>query len=257
MKYRLLLCFLILGVVVSTLVGQAFAFQELEIDARFSAESARPGEQITLQVNLDVPEGFHIYGSKNRNNATTFSFADSVALAVAGDPVIPDGKRTKGKAGTERWLEGKVSLEQKFTVSEQAAGEITLSGKLNYMICNKQFCKPPTKKQFTATLRVDAGPEEKEETTDKQSAATVRSMFEAPVRIMSDGKPLNSDQEILEASPVMIDIDHDGKDELVIGGLSGLLTVFENTNEKESGDPVWSNRKIFQVEGKEFRLKNW
>jgi len=253
MKKLLHICSLATAFFVSAMASQAWsADQELEIDAHFSAESVQPGDQVTLKVNLVVPEGFHIYGSKNRNNATTFSFVDSAALTFAGDPVIPNGKRIRGKAGTEHWLEGNVNLEQTFTVGDQASGEVTLNGELAYMICNKQFCRPPAKKQFTATLQV----EEKEATTGKQPS-TASSMFEAPVLIMSDGKSLNENQKILEASPVMIDIDRDGQDELVVGGLSGLLTVFENTNEKESGDPVWSDRRTFQVEGKEFRLKNW
>jgi len=157
MRKRLLLCYLAAGIFMSAIMGRSAVCQELEIDSSFSVESAQPGDQVTLQVNLVIPEGFHIYGSKNQNNATAFSFDDSVALAVSGDPEIPEGKQIEGKVLPEYWLEGKVALKQTFTVGEQAAGETALNGELQFVICSEKRCKPPAKKSFTATLKVVAG----------------------------------------------------------------------------------------------------
>ncbi len=79
--------------------------------------------------------------------------------------------------------------------------------------------------------------------------------FDAPVRLLADGKPLNEVECMLYPSPVLLDIDSDGQRELVCGDLGGNLWVYENV--EEEGDATWGPAVRLQSEGKDLELPNW
>ena len=81
-------------------------------------------------------------------------------------------------------------------------------------------------------------------------------MFDPPVRLTADGKFINDDGKMLYPTPVLLDIDKDGQQELVIGDLWGALWICENGS--KSGDPVWSKpTKLKGANGKELKVPNW
>ncbi|MEM7261845.1 MAG: hypothetical protein AAF488_07610 [Planctomycetota bacterium] len=86
-------------------------------------------------------------------------------------------------------------------------------------------------------------------------AGNTDSMFEAPVRLLVDDQPVNSKANALYPSPVLIDIDLDGRAELVVGDLWGHLRVYENTT--TDGEPTWTGPAKLQADGKELKVSNW
>ena len=80
--------------------------------------------------------------------------------------------------------------------------------------------------------------------------------FAAPELLLADGKPINQVEGMLYPSPVLFDIDNDGRDELVCGDLWGILRVYENI--ASEGDPVWGPAtKLQSVDGEDIKVSNW
>lgn len=79
--------------------------------------------------------------------------------------------------------------------------------------------------------------------------------FEAPVRLLADGRPLNEVEEMPFPSPAVFDVDRDGVRELVVGDLWGRIWIYEAA---ENGDgAAWSAPRKLAVDGEELRVPNW
>lgn len=76
------------------------------------------------------------------------------------------------------------------------------------------------------------------------------SRFETPVELTTEGQPFKG---ILYPSPVIYDIDRDGKKELAIGDLWGRIRVAEFGADRHSFGPA-SNLK---VNDEVLKLNNW
>ena len=80
--------------------------------------------------------------------------------------------------------------------------------------------------------------------------------FAQPELLLADGKPINQVEDMPYPSPVLFDVDRDGKDELVCGDLWGYLWVYENT--AAEGAPVWgAATKLESAEGEVIKVSNW
>ena len=86
-------------------------------------------------------------------------------------------------------------------------------------------------------------------------AADARPAFAAPVRLLAAGQPVNLVEEMPYPSPVLFDVDHDGRRELVCGDLWGYLWVYEDVG--EAGDVEWGAAKKLQVDGEDLKVPNW
>jgi hypothetical protein len=93
----------------------------------------------------------------------------------------------------------------------------------------------------TVTLTARAGPP--------------RALFEPPVRLTSEGLPINQREKLLYPSPVLLDLKGDGQKVLVIGDLWGKLRVYPATGKR--GDLNWGKGKNLQVKGKDLAVPNW
>lgn len=82
-----------------------------------------------------------------------------------------------------------------------------------------------------------------------------RSLFEPPVRLTSDGMHINQREKLLYPSPVLLDLNRDGKKVLVVGDLWGKLRVYEPTGKR--GELNWGSGKNLQVNGKDLTVPNW
>jgi thiol:disulfide interchange protein DsbD len=72
--------------------------------------------------------------------------------------VIPAGRPHESPVGTNWWIESKATIEQRFQVGSGAVdGALQVQGTLQYMACTPEFCDPPAKDPFTATLTITGG----------------------------------------------------------------------------------------------------
>ena len=76
------------------------------------------------------------------------------------------------------------------------------------------------------------------------------SIFVKPKLLMAGDKEMGS--KVLYPSPTLFDIDSDGKKEIIIGGLSGLLRFCKKTN-NGWGKEIFLKAK----DGKKLRFENW
>ncbi len=77
--------------------------------------------------------------------------------------------------------------------------------------------------------------------------------FARPVEITTAGKTY---VDVLYPSPVLHDLNGDGKQELIIGDLRGYLQVAKRDSATDS--PEWGDSQMMQsVEGKDIKFSNW
>ena len=86
-------------------------------------------------------------------------------------------------------------------------------------------------------------------------AQTPRTLFEPPVRLMSEGVPINQKEKLLYPSPVLLNLNGDKQKVLVVGDLWGKLRVYPPTGKR--GDLSWGPGKNLQVKGKDLVVPNW
>lgn len=83
-----------------------------------------------------------------------------------------------------------------------------------------------------------------------------KSLFEPPVRLMSEGVPINQKEQLLYPSPVLLDLNGDKQPKLVVGDLFGNLRVYPALGKR--GDMAWGKGKnLQQANGKELKVPNW
>jgi hypothetical protein len=77
--------------------------------------------------------------------------------------------------------------------------------------------------------------------------------FEQPVEITAGGKTY---VQVLYPSPVLYDVNGDGKRDLIIGDLQGYLQFAERDSSGASTN--WSTSKMMQdANGKDIKFSNW
>jgi len=131
----------------SNTIGQA-AKKQVVVSASVAPQAAAPGEKVELVLSVTIPAGYHIYGSRNSNNPTTVELADSTNFSF--------------------WLTGTKEIRQQITVAETATGTVEISGEVAFMMCDKNFCKPPAKVAFQTQLTVAATDVDKKATEPKK-----------------------------------------------------------------------------------------
>jgi len=143
----------------------------------------------------------------------------------AQEAEVPKGRRhRKNGAATNFWLTGTNEIRQQITVADSASGMIEIAGEIDFMMCDKNFCKPPAKVPFQTQLMVKAPVEDNSPSeTNSPPKAQTNWSFEPPVRLEADGKPI-----------------------LVVGQFSGgKIQIFPSTKDGKFGAGQW-----LKVDGK-------
>ncbi|UCD38680.1 MAG: thioredoxin family protein [Fidelibacterota bacterium] len=125
--------------------------------------TARPGEQIVLQAEIDIEPGWHIYSSDLSGLGpvpTHFELDDSAMIAVFGPFQEPQSKRVwdEGFQIEVGWHSGKFTVSQALVLADLPTGLVTLTGHFVYMACTETHCLPPTYQRFSLNLQIEAGP---------------------------------------------------------------------------------------------------
>ena len=248
----------------------------------------KDSNQFTLEVSLDIKDGWFTYDvyddSENSSTNTTVDLELPEGAKQVGEWDRPLSKPKDGSPETDVFT-GQANFSCKITADEDVIGqkiEVTVS----YQACNDKYCNRPTSKTLSVEIkdstatkkavlkngskngssaRVDPAEKKtakntapkkisKEKISDK--TVFVNELFEAPVRLMSDGKPLEARDSF--PSPAIYDIDGDGVNEMTVGGLRGNLEVFEDSNKSGQGEPIWKSRgSLKDSDGKRIKLTNW
>src|SRR5262245_14141402 len=79
-----------------------------------------------------------------------------------------------------------------------------------------------------------------------------KALFEPPVRLMSEGVPINQKEKLLYPSPVLLDLPGNKEKVLVLGDLWGKLRVYQPIGKR--GDLTWGKGKNLQVNGKDLTV---
>jgi len=126
-----------------------------------SKPEVKVGEPFGVSVELEIPEGWHIYPT------TPTTTGEPTALKFEGTEPAgkPEGPATKthpaeGLAPAYEYYDGKVTLKYPLRLKDGAApGPLELAGKLTYQICNPKNCAP-RKTAVTLNLTVKPGKRE-------------------------------------------------------------------------------------------------
>lgn len=126
--------------------------KKLTVTTSFEPATAAAGDEVTLNIKLQIPEGFHIYGSEHDVSPTTVTITDLDGLAGETEVVVPEGYVVVNDEAAGVWLHNVVSIQAKLKVPDGFT-TATLTGEIKYTLCNDKICDPPATRKFTATLK--------------------------------------------------------------------------------------------------------
>lgn len=133
---------------------------KLRVDAAFEPATARSGEEVTLLLTATVEDGWHAYGTKESINKPVVLKTEKLALGgleAVGTALIPPGDLHQTPIGPSFPLPNTFVVKQKLRVpAGAAAGDVTVSGALDYQVCNETMCLPPMAAKFSVVLKVGA-----------------------------------------------------------------------------------------------------
>jgi hypothetical protein len=128
----------------------------LTAGARFAPPAAKPGDEVLLEVAIEIADGYHVCGSKDEH-ALKLAATDAGGLQTQGAPDFPDGERHEAGGVTSYHVAGKAVLKQRYKVPADARpGVLVYRGALEYVACSATASDPPAKTPFEARLRVGA-----------------------------------------------------------------------------------------------------
>jgi thiol:disulfide interchange protein DsbD len=142
------------------LAAPLLAQGKLTLEARFEPATAAPGAEVELVLAAKVSAGWHAYGTKETTNIPVGlkdKNLQATGLELVGAAVVPPGSR-KSTFGVETWpLPNSFEVRQRFRVVAGFAGpEASVTGQLDYQLCDANMCLAPSKASFTAKLKVGA-----------------------------------------------------------------------------------------------------
>ncbi len=149
-----------LGLLLSLLSPLLAQGPKLRVDAAFEPAAARAGEEVTLLLTATVEDGWHAYGTQESINKPVVLKTEKLALGgleAVGPALIPPGDPHQTPIGPSFPLPSTFVVKQKLRVpAGAAAADITVSGALDYQVCNETMCLPPMAAKFSVVLKVSA-----------------------------------------------------------------------------------------------------
>ena len=160
---------LLLAVLPGAALAQGFGNMEnftypATVSAAFTPSVAIAGEEVRLDVTVDLTEGYHIYAMNLdaagpiRPTATAITIANAPgadpAPGSAWNEPAPKSKYDLGFEVQVAYHEGKVTFSRLYRVQDIDPGEYKTGGTILIQICDATSCLPPRKMPFTADLMV-------------------------------------------------------------------------------------------------------
>ena len=241
-KFIVTVCFALFVLPSHSLIASPQKEQPVVIEATFDAVEGE-ANRFSLVVTLEIQQGWHVYGIDNEDSPTTIELELPDGVKQIGDWDQPVSE-PYGDSGDTTVYKDVAQFSCDVEVGETSDSQFTIV--VDYQACTDKFCNRP--KSETLTVEI---PKLADAKTAFESA-----IFESPVRLMKDGKPIAHRASF--PSPAIYDVDGDGADELLVGSLRGTIDVFENVNESKDGDPVWGDRvNLEDSAGKKIKVTNW
>lgn len=79
--------------------------------------------------------------------------------------------------------------------------------------------------------------------------------FDPPVRLQAGGKIIDTAENIGHAGPFSVDLDADGRLDLLVGNIRGTIQVYANVGTREA--PEYEDRGLLQAGGADAKIPNW
>ena len=145
-------------------------FEEIvkKAEARFVPDKAKPGQIVTLKINIELINGWHTYpltqpdkGAKSQTNRVAFPTGGPIVFVdTTLDPVNPKEK-AEPLLGIERmhyYPGGGVWDRKAVVVPSAQAGKLSSKVKFTLLICDKDNCLAPKVLELEANLEVAGDP---------------------------------------------------------------------------------------------------
>lgn len=122
---------------------------------------ASPGETVMLVVRAKLASGWHIYAADRKSGTTV---PTSLALQLpnglepTGDWQYPEPELYESVLGPTYIYHDEANFLFPLRVSDDAAGNLSISCEFSYLACNDDTCLRPTKLPISADLSVVATP---------------------------------------------------------------------------------------------------
>ncbi|MBI4473469.1 MAG: hypothetical protein HY646_12435, partial [Acidobacteria bacterium] len=130
----------------------------LKLAAYASQESARPGNRITLVIDIELPPKMHVYAPGVSGYRPVAFTIDSSAAVKLHDTEFPKSKVMVLEAIKERVpvFEGKVTIRKDVTISSRFRNPVLeIPAVFEYQACDDQICYVPQKLPLKFTLRME------------------------------------------------------------------------------------------------------
>lgn len=122
-----------------------------------SPEKAKAGDTVTLKIDADITEHWHIYPLELPDGA--IGLATEIKVEASGlDPVddaftsSEEPTTSTTKSGLKQsWHSQKFSWSREYTVSEKGIGKVT--GSIRFQACDDKSCLPPTTLDFSLNAK--------------------------------------------------------------------------------------------------------
>lgn len=157
MKQLLLALFVALSV--TTASAQLGA--ERKISWKIALEQTSP-QQYKINCEATLAKGWHVYGAQLPENTaipTTLFIQPNAQIKLLGSVQefpAPEVHFDESFQAKLTWHNGKATFSQAFEY--KGAEKLTLTGYIEYMVCNDETCMPPDQEEFSFDLKPEAQP---------------------------------------------------------------------------------------------------
>lgn len=87
---------------------------------------------------------------------------------------------------------------------------------------------------------------------DSRRSAAAGAAFERPDRLQADGAIIDTGKTLGHASPWLVDINNDGKRDLIVGDFSGMFRLFLNVGSEK--EPTYKAQGHLRADGSDAKV---